>query len=401
MKFGAFPEPRSLNNLPSVLVLPIARAIYLFIAVLSLLALVGGILFVAYLQASTAGSPSTVPLPPPYQGSAAFPNMLTSNLDLSLVQARLRPPTNIRFVVTAGTITNPLPQGAVLGHFTADTANQIAAYPEGVSILGGPDAERFARALDEKSKMAGLAATPLLAKEIADALRDIKFETERPFQIRVVMRDQFGVTSAAEDVSFSLKLAPLTLVIPPTPKADTQAEPTEVQRIAREVAKIIEPTVNPVYFTAYEKAIEVPRRCGASEGDQDFLTNYRRAFEDTKSKLTSANIDAFYTGLCAAWNDVLQKQAAAREQAEQARHIAIAHNNDLERRHAEQVFQAKTYTSVTLSVIGGALGVFLSVSLVLAFLAIEAHSRAVRLAMEAMVRLTEQGKSVDSTGSNP
>ncbi|MBK8638394.1 MAG: hypothetical protein IPN92_08935 [Chromatiaceae bacterium] len=298
-----------------------------------------------------------------------------------------------------------------MGHFVAETPNQIAAYPEGASILGGPDAERFTRGLDEKSKMVGLAATPMLASEIAEALRDIKEEQQRTFQIRVAMRDQFGTTSAAEDISFTLRLAP-ALLVSPEPKPDPQTPPTEIQKIAREVAKTIEPTVNPAHFSAFEKATKVPRQCGASDTDQVFLGNYRRAVEDARLKLTSANVEAFYTGLCDAWKAVLKKQAdareqaeqlvrAAREQAERARENAQAHNSALQQRHSEQVFQAKAYTAVTLSVIGGAIGIFLAVSLVLAFLAIEGHSRAVRLAIETMVRVSEQGKSVDTSGNNP
>ena len=411
MKSGESSEPGLFNSLPSVFVLPVARVIYLIIALLSLLAVVGGIVFAIYLQLSTAGQPRTIPVPPPYQGSLSVPNPPLDAVDLSVVAARLNPPTNVRFAVTAGTISTPLKPGTVLGHFMADTPNQIASYPEGVSILGGPDAERFMRARDDQSSMVGLAVTPLLAAEIAEALRDIKDENERTFQIRVAMRDRFGTTSAAADVMFSLHFAPESSA-GPEPRPDAQTEPTEIQKIAGEVAKIVEPTVNPARFSAYEKATQVPRRCGASDSDPDFLANYRSAVDDARPKLTAANVEAFYTGLCEAWKEVLQRQADARKQAEQliraardqaelARANAEEYNNDLQRQHTAQVFRAEAYTVVTLSVIGGALGIFLSVSLVLAFLAIESHSRAVRLAIETMVRVSEQGKPVDSVEVNP
>ena len=411
MKFGELVESRLLNSIPSIFVLPVARAIYLFIALVSLLTVVGGILYVIYLQISAAGQPRKVPVPPPYQGSLAVPTIPPGNFDLELVQARLNPPTNIRFVVTAETVSTPLKQGTVLGFFTADTPNRIAAYPESVSILGGPDADRFVRVLHEKSRAAGLAVTPMLATEIEELLRDIKGEKERTFQIRVVMRDQFGTTSPAEDISFSLRLAPAP-VVDPEPKTEPQVELTEIEKIAREVANIIEPTVNPAHFSAYNKAMQAPRQCRASDSDQVFLANYRRAVEDVRSKLTSRNVEAFYAGLCDAWKQVLQKRAdaeeqaerlvrAARNQAEQARENALAQNRDLQIHHAEQVFRAKAYTTVTLFVIGGALGIFLSISLILAFLAIEGHSRAVRLAIENIVKVPEQGKFVDTSGSNP
>lgn len=411
MKSGELPEPRLFNRFPSVLVLPVARAIYLFIALISLVVVAGGIVFAVYLQLSTAGQPRTIPVPPPYQGSLSVPNPPLEALDLSVVGARLKPPTSIRFVVTAGVIATPPKQGTVLGYFVADTVNQIAAYPDGVSILGGTDAERFVRALDQKSNKAGLALTPMLASELAEALRDIKEEQQRSFQVRVVMRDQFGTSSAAEDVAFSLRLAPAPAA-GPEPKLDSMAEPTELQKIAGEVAKIVEPAMNPARVSAYAKAQLVPRRCGASDGDQIFLADYRRAVEDTRSKLNAANVDAFYTGLCDAWKEVLQTQAAAqeqaeqlaraeRDQAEQARASAEEQNRYLQQQHAAWAYQATAYTGVTLSVIAGALGIFLCVSLVLAFLAIESHSRAVRLAIQTLVSASAHRKSADAAVESP
>jgi len=411
MKSGDFSESRLFNGFPSVFVLPVARAIYLFIALISLLVVVGGIVFAVFLQLSTAGQPRTIAVPPPYQGSLSVPDPPLEALDLAVVGARLKPPTNIGFAVTTGTISTPLKQGTVLGYFTADTANQIAAYPDGVSILGGPDAERFVRALDQKSNLVGLAATPMLAGELAESLRDIKEEQDRTFLIRVVMRDQFGTTSAAEDVAFSLRLAPAPSAAP-QPKLDFPVGSTELQKIAGDLAKIVEPAMTPARVSAYEKAQLVPRRCGASDSDQVFLADYRSAVADARFKLTAANVEAFYTGLCDAWKEALQRQAdaqeqaaqlvrEARDQAEQARASAQAHNNDLLQQHAAWVFEARAYTGVTLSVIAGALGIFLCVSLVLAFLAIESHSRAVRLAIETMVHLSAPGKPADAVEGDP
>jgi TctA family transporter len=79
----------------------------------------------------------------------------------------------------------------------------------------------------------------------------------------------------------------------------------------------------------------------------------------------------------------------------------LAHNNELLRQHESRVSRARTQTAVTLSAVGGALTLFLSVALVLAFLAIEGHSRAIRTAMESMVRLTEGHQAQESTSNNP
>ncbi|NEX16817.1 MAG: hypothetical protein C1943_09350 [Halochromatium sp.] len=155
-------------------------------------------------------------------------------------------------------------------------------------------------------------------------------------------------------------------------------------------------------------ALEVPGRCGARDDDATFLANYRQAFESVKPRISSTNLDAFYTGLCNAWEAVLQREAAARMQAEQQQRAAYraseearaqvkARNRQIALEHQAKVERATEMTTVTLSVIGGALGLFLSVALLLAFLAIEGHSRAMRAAVESMVRLAEQRE----TGSSP
>ena len=118
-------------------------------------------------------------------------------------------------------------------------------------------------------------------------------------------------------------------------------------------------------------------------------------------------------GLCEAWQSVLEQESAEaerlqeqywaeRQAAEYAREQALTQNRDLMDQHQRHVLEAQAQTLVTLSVIGGALGIFLTVALVLAFLALEGHSRAVRAAMEAMVKLTEQGRATAaSTPSHP
>jgi hypothetical protein len=150
----------------------------------------------------------------------------------------------------------------------------------------------------------------------------------------------------------------------------------------------------------YKAALKVPARCGVNDNDQSFLANYRRVVEKVRPQLTAANVEAVYLGLCEAWKDVLSREATAREQAErhqrtaqraaeEARARASAHNDELLLRHESRVAEAKVQTIQALTLVGGASALFLSVSLVLAFLAIEGHSRAVRAAMEAMVRLSE------------
>ena len=402
-------------QIQSTYVLPLARGIYLLIALACLLTVIGGVIFAVYLQTSIARQPSTVPVPTPYQGTATVGDTSAPEVDLAVIGNRLEPPTNIRFVVTARTITKPPVEGTVLGHFIADTPNMLAPFPEGVSILGGRDAELFERIRDPAQERIGLAARAALAAEIAEALLDIKEQTSQTFEVRVVARDKYGMTSVPTDLSFALKLGP-ALASPAAPvpeaQAEPQPEPTELQTIAREIARIVEPEVNPDHFAAYKTAVKVPGRCGTSDDDETFVSNYRRALEGMRPRLSASNVEAFYAGLCEAWKGVLEREAAERERAEQkqyaarrvadeARARAQAHNAQVLQEHSARVLDAKAQTAVAMSVIGGALAIFLLIALVLAFLAIEGHSRAVRAAMESMVRMTEERKTNEPVADGP
>lgn len=398
---------RWLLRLQSALVLPIARGVYLLIALTCLVVVIGGILYVVFLQASTVGQPTLVAVPPADQVSEPRVDASDRAVDLALVQARLEPPSAVRFNVTAGTLSAPPSEGQVLGHFVAETANGLAPFPEGVSLIGGPDAELFERVRDGAQKRVGLAARAALVNEIRDTLRDITEPTSRSFTVRVVARDTYGLASPPVELSFTLRLAPAAASAP-TVEPEPEPEPTPLQAIARDIARTVEPEVNPAHFAAYKVAEQVPGRCGTNASDQRFLANYRRAFDEVRPRLTASNVDAFYLGLCEAWQSVLEQEASEAEQlqeeywakrqaAEYAREQALAQNRDLMNQHERRVLEAQAQSWVTLSVIGGALGIFLTVALVLAFLALEGHSRAVRAAMEAMVKLTEQGRATTAT----
>ncbi len=392
-------------RLQSAFVLPLARGIYLLVALGCLLAVIGGAIFVAFLQASAAGQPAMEPLPPPYRATSAVKDIPARDVDLAAIEGRLEAPAEVRFSVTTGTITAPLAAGTVLGHFQAQTPNKLAGFPDGVSLLGGRDAQLFDRVQGANRQLIGLAPRPALLAEIEQALQGITEQTSRTFEVRAIARDEYGIASAPTDLSFDLTFGPPPVTpaaaVDPRPEPEQGQDVTELQKIAREIAQTVEPTVNPAHFDAYRTATQVPSRCGASDDDATFLDNYRQAFDRVKPRISATNIEAFYKGLCDAWDAVLQREAAAREQAEQqqlsarmaadqARSRVEARNGQAMREHQAKVVRAQTLTTVTLSVIGGALGLFLSVALVLAFLAIEGHSRAMRAAVESMVKLTEQ-----------
>lgn len=387
-------------RLQSAYVLSVARGIYLVIALGSLLAVLGGLVYVGYLLATIAGQPETVPIPPSYQGTETPLSPSDRTLDLAVVGQRFEPPTNVRFQVASSTWTVPPKAGQVLGYFLADTPNGLASFPEGVSVIGGRDAELFERVPDGASKKNSLAARAALVAQVAEALQVIQEPTNRTFEIRVVARDQYGTASAPMDLAFDLRFAPKPAASATAPPSAPPAQPTALEAVASEVARIVEPEVNPAHFAAYRTALKAPSRCGASDSDGPFIADYRRALEEVRPRLTSTNVEALYAGLCDARKELLKREAAAQERveqqqraaqraAEEARERAQAQNNELQRRHAAQVNEAKERTQQTMAVVGGALVLFLSVALVLAFLAIEGHSRAVRAAMEAMVQMAQ------------
>jgi hypothetical protein len=399
LKDGDAPNRQWLLRLQSAYVLPLARGIYLIIALACLITVVGGGIYILFLQASTTGAPAQEPLPPTYQGSSTSRGLPAREIDLDAIERRLAVPDNVKFSVTKGPIREPLAEGTILGHFDANTANELAPYPDGISVLGGPDAPLFDRVRGKERGSIALAPRPELLAEIESRLEALQAPEARRFELRVVARDQYGITSAPADISFELKLAP-----PATEPADeaeeAAAEPalTEVQKIARDIAQTLEPTVNPAHFAVYRTASEVPGRCGAEEDDRAFLASYRRAFDRLRASLTTTNVEAFYQGLCDGWKAVLEEQSAARKQAEQqakearraaeaARSRVAQRNAQVLRAHEAEVRNAKAQTAVVLSVIGAALATFLSVALILAFLAIEGHSRAVRAAVESMARM--------------
>lgn len=395
--------------------LPLAKGIYIFAAMGSLLTIVGGIAFVIYLQSVIALPPKTVPIPPPYSDSAAqSAGTSAQEMDLSLIDRRLAPPANVRFKVTIDTITAPLRQedNVVFGYFAADTENGLAPSQDGITLLDRRDAALFETTFSRQHQEIGLKPTPTLVDEINETLRDIQEEKERSFEIEVIARDRYKNRPVEPaTISFSLRFAPKapSSAAPEAPRPDgakpepATLEPTELGKIAGEIAKKLVSEAIPERAAAYGLALKVPERCGANKQNEAFVANYRKAFELARDRLNADNVEAFYTGMCEAWQNVLQREAAARRQAdeeraaarrraEEARVQAVAFNNEALVRHQAETLEARAKSYLTMSVVGGALAAFLSISLIVAFLAIEGHSRAIRQAVEAMVRVSGEKK---------
>jgi len=135
LQYAISPIARWLRYFQSDRVLSAARVLHLVGAVSSLFVVVGGLIFV-FLQTQVWQSPIQEVVPD-IKAPGHKP------LDLNSVSARLSAPINI--TVHARQISSPLKSDTIVGYFTADTANGLAAYPEDVVILGGEGAALFKR----------------------------------------------------------------------------------------------------------------------------------------------------------------------------------------------------------------------------------------------------------------
>lgn len=379
------------QRVQSFYVLPLARGIYLLIALLSLLSIIVGVVYLIFLQASLSVKPDTVAVPPPYQDVGLTQN---ATIDLSIVDKHLAPPQNIRFIVTLEAVSAPIDPGDFIGYFEADTPNGLADFPNGISIIGGRDADFFERAYDPRNERIGMQARSALSLEVAEELRGINAVKQRTFEVKVMARDPYGIASPPTDIAFTLVFKPESTEFTATPQ-EAQEEQTELQQLARKIAYTVEPIVNSAHFAAYNKAFNVPVYCGAGIDNDVFVSNYSQAFEREKSRLSASNVEAFYIGVCNAWMNAVARetQRIKREMdaREQARQEALAYNASVEQQYAQKVISSKLKMSMTAIVIGSALVAFLFVSIILAFMAMEGHSRAIRAAIDFMANGSQQG----------
>lgn len=368
------------------IVLPTARTIYLAIACLSLLALAGALLTALVFQAQSGRSASQVSVPGPYVAQI-------QPINLGTVRARLLPPTGVRFVATQGIISSAIGDDTVLGYFTAETPNGLASFPNDISILGGPDAALFepvGSSYPGPATHTALRPGPQLIAEIDAELSALTAPKARRFSLIVMARDAYGNVSSPTTLSFSIVYGP--------PSAGVGAATehlTELQRLARDIALMLDPTRIPpnYYMDLYQRAMREPATCSVETTNYAFVSQYRQAFEQLRTTLTPQNIGAFYDGVCEAWRQSVSDAQAAEENANAARASAIAQNMALEAQAEIANFAAKALRDAALAVAGGALLAFITISLFLAFLAMENHSKAMREAVEILARTRGDGEN--------
>jgi hypothetical protein len=361
------------------IVLPTARTIYLAIACISLLACVIALLVALVFQMQSGRSASQVSVPGPYVAQV-------KPIDLGTVRARMSPPTGVRFVATQGIISSPIGDDTILGYFTAETPNGLASFPNDISILGGPDAPLFepvGSSYPGPGTHTALRPGPQLIAEIDAELSALTAPKARRFSLIAIARDAFGNASSPVTITFSIVYGPSTAA------AGAPAEHlTELQRLARDIALMLDPTRIPpnYYMDLYQHALREPERCSVDATNYTFVAQYRQAFEQLRTALAPQNIDAFYEGVCDAWRQSVSNAQAAEQNANAARASAIARNMALEAEAAIGNSAAKALRDIALGVAGSALIAFITISLFLAFLAMENHSKAMREAVEILAK---------------
>lgn len=339
-----------------------------------------------YFQFIATSQPTQIVVPPLYVAPAPA-------IDLHTVDSHLPPPANIRIVITKRIIDGPLQDGEILGRFEADTANKLADFPDDFEIVGGRDAKLFDRGPPREGGHATLIPTAELRRQVDGRLSDLKAEVRQSYALEVVARDNHGLYSATTDVTFSILFGPV-----PSPSAPPSAptyEMSSLERLARDIAQIAGQEGTPANRIEHDTALQEPLKCGSSPTNVAFITSYRQAFDSLRGKLTPANLAGFYDGVCDAWQRALYQQEQARLASEGLRNAAIARNREAVVESEFRSIAALTSRNATLTVVAAALGAFLIVSCLLAFLAIENHSRVTR---EAVARLTESKEHHPQSG---
>ena len=365
-----------------------ARAAYVVAATACILVAVLGSVVALYFQLVMVIGPSHVFVPP-------VPMLAAPAISVDAVDDRLKPPMNVRVNITHPVIDKPLSSQNILGYFQADTANGLARFPEDVDILGGKDSDLFDRresASQIPGQGAALIPTKKLVEQVNNALQKAEKQQRYDFALVVVARDAYGVPSQVTDVAFTLAFGQ-GLTAPTEVASSRQAEPpigarqmSDLERLAQDIALIVDREGSPAYVSAYNRALRQPNVCGTSQSDSNFVVNYRRLFDHARPRLAVINLQAFFDGVCDAWRRATAEQAKTRAAAETDRNAAIAANQSAQFQYQFEAAAAWAARNLTLIVVGSALGAFLMLCLVLAFLAMEKHSNAMR---DALVALSE------------
>ena len=373
--------------------LKVARVSYVVAAAVGLGVTVLALMVAVYFEIEMTRGPSLVPVP-------AVAQVGLQPVGTETVAGRLTPPTNVRVAITRPNIDAPLNSNDVLGYIQADTFNGLAAFPYDSDILGGADADLFDRANGggrPAGRGAAIMATAKLIGLVNDAIRSGQAPREHDYALTIVVRDRYGFMSQPTATTFSLAYGVRPSAQDQPAPAPVNPQPSELERLARDIALISGPEGSANWRAEYGRARSEPGVCGTTADNQDFVAGYRKLFEFARARLDAARLAAFYDGVCDSWRDVVTRQTRELAAAEAARFAAINTNRDAEIRYQAEAAAAWVARNATLVVAAGCFGAFLMICFLLAFLAMEDHSNAMRIALETLSEERRGGQKSPAT----
>lgn len=232
-----------------------------------------------------------------------------------------------------------------------------------------------------------------LIDQVRTVLTGNRVQSNHEFALFLVARDSYGIPSEVANADFALTYAHASQATnPPVQQAITATrQVSELERLARDVALAVGGQEGSVaYQRVFDRALREPIFCGTSQDDAEFVGTYRKIFDHTRPRITAANLLAFFDGICDEWRRATAERARIQRDAETARRSAISANENADYRYAFEAASAWTARNLTLIVVGGALGIFTLLCLVLAFLALENHSNAMREAVSVIAQLRRE-----------
>lgn len=367
---------REWDKLQSLWVLPTARRLYLVGALGAIAVLVLALVMALglHLLSLSPASQSSIP---------KVAEVSVKPIDPASLDALFSGPQAISIAPIP--VARPVLDGMPVGRFSASTPWGLAS-ADGIQLVGGRNLAMFREERDAEGWV--LVATQALT----DALEKVP-ETAQSgpsAEVRVLAKDANGNLSQPVVLKLRVRFkSPQADTVPPdsaaTPTVEDLSAPGQLQRVVRALAQLAGPTGSPEYFDALKEAIDQPSRCSAAGNDQ-FNAAYVAAFDRLHKALTKDNVGTFYRGLCEAWAQRLEEAQQQTELAEAARGEVIARNAIANAAGEARKIWARALRDVAIGFAVAAIGFFMIIALFLAFLAMEGHSNALRLAVEALAR---------------
>jgi hypothetical protein len=377
-KLISYLRRRDWDAVQSLWLLPAARRLYILGALGAVAFAVFALLIALVFQFLTFGSAPQARVPDSGQ-------ITVKPIDPTNLNALFEGPQRVRIDGVA--VKRPVTEGAIVARLAADTPFGMARFPEGYVMVGGANQALFSE--DDDPDNAG--GTVLRARGKLPAILNSLPEgarTSPSAHVRILAKDANGNLAQPAMIRFRI---PFDIAETPgaqphsTETVEDASAPEALQATVAGLARLAGTPGSPEYFDAYDYAKAEPQRCEAKD-DVAFFAAYVGAFAHLRDRLTKDNVQTFYHGLCEAWSGQLQAARLEAQQQDQARAAVVAKNVAAEMASSVWKGWARTVRDAALAFAIVCICFFMTVALFLAFLAIEGHSNAMRIAVEALAR---------------